>query len=352
MPNTVQGFVLLDVDVAALNNAGRDTTTTLENAVATKKILKGNSSYAYVSGQAWRYWWRETLKKDLNWNLSPVVREAKVAFTEANPIEYHDDDIFGYMRAAKEETVDDKGKKKNVNVTLTRVSPLKNSALISVSPSKVVKHWSAMTRQDGDAVPYGKDEYCAVLKGMFSIALDQVGTFSSQEKTGFKNLNENLRKLAQKNQATEIDDPYVKDKKGQPLKLYRLPREVRTKRTTDAILALETLNGGAMQTCNMVDVTPKLIVLCTLSSGNHLFSHLAKDDLGKPVFFINALKQAAEDYKERILSKVFIGRRMGFMDELDGDLQEYANKEKGKVFYGSVNAAIRKYVKEMENHIP
>ena len=177
MPNTVQGFMLIDVDVVALNNAGKDTRTTLDNAVATKKISKGRESYAYVSGQAWRYWWRETLKRDFGWIVSPVIREKKIAFTQANPIVYPDDDMFGYMRAAKEEITDAKGKKKNVNVTLTRVSPLKNSALISVSPTRIVQNWSSMTRQEGDAVPFGKDEYCATMKGMFSIALEQAGTF-------------------------------------------------------------------------------------------------------------------------------------------------------------------------------
>jgi len=32
-----QGFVLLDVDVVALNNAGKNTSSNFDNAVATKK---------------------------------------------------------------------------------------------------------------------------------------------------------------------------------------------------------------------------------------------------------------------------------------------------------------------------
>ena len=350
MPYTVQAFMLIDVDVVALNNMGKDTSTHLENAVATKKILKAGKSYAYVSGQAWRYWWRETLKKDYGWIMSPVIREKKTAFTEANPISYPDDDIFGYMRAAKEEKTDEDGKKKSENVTLTRISPLKNSALISVSPSNTVQHWSAMTRQEGDAVPYGKDEYCATMKGMFSIALEQVGTFSSEERSGFKNINEALRKSALAMKSSEIDDPFARDKNNNPLKLCRLPREIRERRATEALLALETLSGGAMQTSNMGDVTPKLIVLATLNSGNHPFSHLAKDDLGKPVFSIDALKQVVSDYAERIIGKVYIGRRLGFMDHLEDGLQNYAKDE--KVHYGSVNQAIREYVEELKTFIP
>ena len=57
------GFVLIDVDVAALNNAGKSETTQADNGVATKKIRKNGRTYTYVSGQAWRFWWHNTLQK-------------------------------------------------------------------------------------------------------------------------------------------------------------------------------------------------------------------------------------------------------------------------------------------------
>jgi CRISPR-associated protein Cst2 len=81
-----QGFYLVDVDVVALNNAGKDTATNFENAVATKTISKNGRIYSYVSGQAVRYWWRETLKKDFRWNISPVVHGKKknVVYTSIN----------------------------------------------------------------------------------------------------------------------------------------------------------------------------------------------------------------------------------------------------------------------------
>ena len=136
-----QGFILIDVDIATLNNAGKSTTSNFDNAVATKSIIKNGKKHTYVSGQAWRFWWRDTLQKQLNWKLSPITRESKIAFTDANPIKYADDDIFGYMRAAKAPQVDEKGeiikdKKGNPkmgNVTVTRISPLKNSAIVSVA---------------------------------------------------------------------------------------------------------------------------------------------------------------------------------------------------------------------------
>ena len=45
-----QGLILLDVDVVALNNAGKTTSSNNENAVATKTIRKNGRSYVYASG--------------------------------------------------------------------------------------------------------------------------------------------------------------------------------------------------------------------------------------------------------------------------------------------------------------
>lgn len=340
---TVQGFLLIDVDVAALNNAGADKSTNLENAVATKKITKNGKQYPYVSGQAWRYWWRETLKNDFEWLMSPIIRDKKIAYTEADPLKYPDDDIFGYMRAGKKIIKDPKtGKEKSENVTLTRISPLKNSALIAVAYNPIVKNWSSMARQEGDAVPYGKDEYCAIMKGMFSIDLNQVGTFSMRGRTGFININQTMKEVFLKNGAIEIEDPIEKDLKGNPHKLVRLKSETRMQRVKDTILALKTLSGGAKLTTNLADVTPKLIVLATLKSGNHPFSHLAKEELGKTIFSIEALKQIFKDYSDQIEGKIFIGKRIGFMDELKDDLKKIEEKS---FYYGSVSEAIDKYVK-------
>ncbi len=328
---TVQGFVLMEVDVAALNNAGSDKSSNLDNAVVTKKIRKNGREYPYVSGQAWRYWWRDTLVKSFNWEMSPVVREKKIAFTQADPITFPDDDIFGYMRAEKK-------------LTLTRVSPLKNSALIAMSYNPVVQNWASMTRQDGDAVPFGVDEYCAVLKGMFSLDLEQVGTFSNVNRTGFMNISEEMKKTALESNCVEINDPFAKDSSNNSVKLIRLPKEIREKRIKETLLALKTLSGGAKQTTNMADVTPKLIVLARFKSGNHPFSHLGKEELGKPVFSMDALTEIMEDYREQFIGKIYIGKRKGFMDEIDEHLGNLAGE---RVQYGPVNAVIDEFVKSI-----
>ena len=358
-----QGLVLIDVDVVALNNAGKNTQSNNDNAIATKSIRKNGRSYVYVSGQAWRYWWREALQKNAGWSLSPITREGKIAFTNADPMKFPDDDVFGYMRAAKDAELDEKGeplkdKKGNIkmtNVTVTRVSPLKNSAIISAASVRPEENWSSMSRQQGDAVPYEKQEYCAIMKGMFSLDLSMIGTFSNYDRTGYKNLSIVLQEEAIKNGAEEIDDPFVFDEKGNPKKMIRLNKVVRQKRATDVIKALKIISGGAMQTNNMGDVTPKLIILATTTTGNHPFSHVVgrKGQFDEEAIFnFEGLVEVLKDYKDTFDGSVFIGRRSGFMDEILTDLNNLgtmADIPPVKVL--PVNEAIDQYCEQMKSQM-
>lgn len=352
-----QGFLLIDVSAGALNNAGSVQVAGTDNRVITKKIVKHGQTYVYVSGQAWRYWWRDTLQKYFGWQMSPISREDKVAFTEANPVKFDDDDIFGYMRAVKEEKKDESGQvvmKNNKpvmeNATVTRISPMKNSALISVGAVKVAANFSSMSRHDGDPVPYGKDEYGATMKGMFSLDLEQVGTFASYNKTGFKNLNAETRKLALSTKnSSEPEDKFLKDKDGNPAKLVRLSPETRKKRASQTIEALKFISGGAMQTNNMEDVTPKFIVLAITTTGNHPFTHIITGDPIRNeeiILNINALKEVLKEYKDQFVGKVFVGRRAGFFDVHDESLKALENLERKdypEVKVGAINEMIDQF---------
>ena len=343
----VQGYVLLDVDVVALNNAGKDTMSNFDNAVKTKSIYKNGNNYVYVSGQAWRFWWREALQKNIGWTLSPVIRDKNIAFTNADPLTYPDDDIFGYMRAATEE-YEEKGKKKSRNITVTRVSPLKNSVLVSVASVRPISNWSSMARQDGDSVPYARQEYSAIMKGMFSLDVDMVGTFSDYNRSGYKNTSETLREKAINEGASEIADPFGTGK------LVRLPLAIRQKRIADTLLALKNISGGAMQTNNMGDVTPKFIVLASMNTGNHPFSHISTsrgDRDEQAILNINGLREVLDEYKENFIGKVFIGRRSGFFDNYDKELKELAEKYNDLIEYLPVNAAIAKYTEQLKSQI-
>jgi len=90
------GIVLVEANGAALNNAGQDAGARVENAIVVKQIRLGRLHYPYVSGQAWRRWWREVLYEDFGWNPSPVtvIKQPQQAFTAGDPIAYEEDDLL------------------------------------------------------------------------------------------------------------------------------------------------------------------------------------------------------------------------------------------------------------------
>jgi CRISPR-associated protein Cst2 len=356
----VQSAILIDVDGASLNNWGGDATNTqgMDNTSAVKKVFKNGRMYAVVAGQAWRYWWRESLGLN-GWSLSPITRDKKVAFTEANPLEYADDDIFGYMRASKDELKDDDGdiilnggkgknkdKPKMVDVTVTRVSPLKNSILTSVTSidKKVLNEFSTMARQVGDAVPYEKQSYSTVLKGMFSLDLDQIGTFTKINRSGFKNVTDiTYSKVLET--GTEVDDLINPN-----IQRARLNNEIRLERAKDTIIALKSISGGAKRTTNYVSVKPDFIILAVLKGGNNIFDNIAVEDNGRATLSIEALKEAIEDNKEYLRSDIYIGKATGFMDDVSLNILK-SEIDGIEIHTGSINKIIDDFTKTLDTVI-
>ena len=320
--------MLIDAPHSALNNAGNDSSERTENIFRVKAIRKGKKVYPYVSGQALRYWWRTTLEEKFNWNISPIKREKKIAFTSANPVEYDDDDIFGYMRALK----------KAEGGTVTRLSVLKNSPLVSVVGQVPTDDFGVMARHDGDPVPYEHEFYSTILKGIFSLDLDNIGVFYKSEKTGYKNMYAELEAIAEKNGAEKVEDKWV------------MPAEVREKRAKDVLKVLPYLTGGAKQTSHLTDVSPKLLILAGIDGGNHLFMNLVREVNGEALVDMAALEEVMSDYSDILLTDIYIGRRKGFMEELDPAfkalVEKYADNDR-KVVYGSINEIVDSFVENI-----
>jgi len=339
MSNHVIGLVLIDAPHSALNNAGKGASDLTENIVVVKKLRKGKNVYPYVSGQAWRNWWRTTLQKDLKWRLSPVERKDKnTAYTAADPVEYPDDDVFGYMRAEAIKT-EKEGKKSKKDITVTRLSPLKCSPLISIEPQQPTSDFGVMARQEDHPTIYQHEFYSTVLKGIFSLDLSAVGAFWNVNKTGYKNIAESyVTKIKENGGRADDSSPWT------------LPKDVRLQRGKDTIKALSVLSGGAQLTSHLTDVTPKLIILAVIKGGNHPFMNLMVEREGKGEFSIPAFKQVLEDYKDRLSGPVYIGRREGFMDEL-GEPFENLSKDYGNVVYGSPNEVIGQLADSLVSYI-
>lgn len=346
---TANGLMLIDAPHSALNMLGQEEGAATENQVVVKSIQRAGQQYPYVSAQALRYWWRNALETECSWEMSPIEREKKIAFTQAQPWQYPDDDVFGYMRAQAEQVPDvDKNTgepkkdeqgniltKKGKNITLTRVSPLKCSPLVSVSPQRPTRDFGTMSRHDGDPVPYERQFYSTILKGIFSLDLTALGHFEQSNRTGFQNISEAGLTLAEAAGASVTNSEAV------------LPLAERQKRAKDTVSVLPHLVGGANQTLHLTDVTPKFVILTVLRGGNHLFMNVVKDDRGHAVIHIDALKEVLKAYKDRLATDVFIGRRTGFMDGQAEVLNSLGGDGMPNIHVDELNTAIDKFTEAM-----
>ncbi|MEM2142573.1 MAG: type I-B CRISPR-associated protein Cas7/Cst2/DevR [Candidatus Thorarchaeota archaeon] len=328
---TVQGFVMLDAWASALNNAGVQQSERTDNIVRTKVFWRGRQAYPYVSGQAWRFWWRDTLANKIGWRLSPIERTAKIAYTAANPIEYPDDDMFGYMRAPKKvkSSKGDTGDAVTESGALTRISVLKNSPLISIGPHRPTEDFGTFSRFEGNPVPYEHEFYSTVMKGIFSIDLESAGVFKTVSTAGSQNLPSDYKIPSQYSNVCKLVN-------GQVV----LDRKIRVQRVTDVLRALPHLSGGAMQARHLTRVAPSLVVLGVFSTGSHLLSHLGREKDGHADLHLDSLGQILRDYDSERLSKIFVGREEGFMDHLREPLASLVQSYPDKVSVGTVLEAV------------
>lgn len=324
MSNTILGLMLIDAPHSALNNAGSDAGDRTDNIVRVKTIRKGMVRYPYVSGQALRYWWRDTLENKFDWEMSPISREKKIAFTEANPIDYPDDDVFGYMRALK----------KNDGGTVTRIAPLKNSPLVSVIGQNPTNDFGVMARQEGDPVPFEHEFYSTVLKGIFSLDLGCLGVFNETEKTGYRNMYPKLVELAKEKGLTNNEDAWILDD------------ETRVKRAQDVINSLPYLSGGAKASSHLTDVSPKILVLTAIDGGNHIFMNIVREENDEVVFDLNAFDEVVKEYGDIIKSDIFIGTRTGFLKETQEEIMKYA-EDKENIHVGTIKEMANKFAEEI-----
>jgi CRISPR-associated protein Cst2 len=326
----VTGLFLIDAPASALNNLGSIPGARTDNTVGVKMIRAKDGAYPYVSAQSFRYWLRESVSGINGWRAAPIYREEKVAYTDANPIAYWDDDVFGYMRApsgktsAKEKRAADTSRANETPTTdtITRVSPFRVSTLVSVAPVNITEDFGVMSRHEGDPVPHEHQFYRATLKGLFSLDLYACGTFSYRNKTGFRNLDE--VRVEQAKQVAGVAHLEAS-------KEYRLPEAERIQRITALFEGLAQLEGGAKQTLHYTDVAPAFVVLAVTKGGNHIFGHVVGATAkGLPELKLAALQEALTVFDREILSEVYVGWVQGYLDDERAKLEAFARTEAGK----------------------
>jgi CRISPR-associated protein Cst2 len=303
----VTGVMLIDAPASALNNLGQIQGARTDNQAGVKHIRTREGAYPYVSAQAFRYWLRTTLENgDWGWKSAPVYREEKVAYTDANPIRWWDDDLFGYMRAPSKKESAKAAREADESRAVTRVSPFRVSTLVSVAPVGLVEDFGVMARQEGDPVPHEHQFYRATLHGLISLDLRAAGTFTYRERTGYLNLDAPRRQEAEKAKLEHLEHE----------KAFQLPLEERVRRIAALFEGLAHLGGGAKQAIHYTDVSPDLVLLAVTRGGNNIFGHVVgADSMYRPAVKITALREALSVFADNLLSDVYVGWTEGYLDD-------------------------------------
>jgi CRISPR-associated protein Cst2 len=200
-----------------------------------------------------------------------------------------------------------------------------------------------MVRQEGDPVPYEHQFYRTTLRGLFSLDLNAVGSFSYRQKAGFRNLDDVRCKLADDKKLEHLE----------PQKVYQISREERLKRVSVLFDGLAHLEGGAKQTIHYTDVTPPLVVLAVTKGGNHIFGHIIGVDNTKlPTIKTDALAEVMNIFAKEILSPVYIGWTRGYLDEERARFEAWASEhvKEGKILISHPREAYQALIEGLKKN--
>ena len=302
--NNIAGTFLIDARAAFLNGAGLGSGEDRNKVIPKtfRERVNGRlEEVPYVSAQAWRRWLRNTTNEENNWSPSELKSidtsdkgSTNKISTELNPIDYPEDDLFGYMRSGK-------GKEESVQ----RTSPFKSSILRGIPGKRHMNNDEAFVHlKEGTPLPYSTRFYSAHLEGFFNLEYSRLGVY--------QNLGSHVE-LA-KDFVEQYKDKLEEESVYKKFKKYTLKDANRKERAAGLLKGLAHLRGGAKQAAFGSDVAPKVIILAGLECANPLFNDLFAGSGEKPSLKIETLKEIATDYKSKMATDIFIGIRAGYLE--------------------------------------
>jgi CRISPR-associated protein Cst2 len=340
----IAGTFLIETSASFLNGAGLGEGEN-RNVTIPKTYRDGPNRIPYVSAQAWKRWLRNTLIEETGWSpseLKVLAVNEKGNVTkiggEFNPVDFPEDDIFGYMRSAKgqgrrqsdEESEDDEDEKQAGKRTkaLIRASPFSASILVSIRKTG----WQGRDEgfvhlKEGTPLPYTTEFYNTHLQGIFCLNYNRLGVF---------------RNIGDRIELDEIKiDEFKKNRKIDVLqdyaesgKIYEMTnaKTKRKERASELLKALAHLRGGAKQAAFGTDVSPKVLILAGITCGNPILNSLFLDDGNGPMLKVGTLKEVAKDYSDRIVTPIFIGIRKGYLKN-EPEVLNLSDTKDGKVVF-------------------
>lgn len=301
----IAGNFLIDARAAFLNGAGLGTGED-KNKVIPKTFRERGANgrleeVPYVSAQAWRRWLRNTTNQENNWNPSELAAikqsdkgsTSKIS-TNLNPIDYPEDDLFGYMRSGG-------GSEESVQ----RTSPFKSSILRGIPGKRQMNNDDAFVHlKEGTPLPYSTRFYSSHLEGFFNLEFYRLGVYD--------NLGSHVELAKEFIDEDKLDSESIYKK----FKRYTLKnaQTSRKERAAGLLKGLVHLRGGAKQAAFGADVAPKAIILAGMESANPVFNNLFGGNEAKPNLKIETLQEIAKDYESKLATKIYIGIRAGYLE--------------------------------------
>ncbi len=360
------GTFLIQAEGAFLNGSGTESygqgDITIPKTFQTLNDKGFQVPIPYVSSQSWKRWLRDTFIEENQLHIKPnpilttdVNRAGNTnkVGAEVNPVEFAEADIFGFMKAEKgqgktikeviqdedemeteDESNEPKGKEK-VKPAI-RTSPFQSSILISlrktgwegidngyVHPKGLSEELAKKNpNANPTPLPYNTKFYDTQLQGMFGLAYHRLGVFRCE--------GDRIELLPEYQEQYKNDLDIEETKTGG--NIFRMKNNPRKERATKILKALAIMRGGAKQAQFGTPVHPQVLIVAGLSCGNLIFNNLFEDTSKGPKIKIETLEEIIKDFSERIVTKVYIGIRTGYLHpENEEQLKEWAASKKEKI---------------------
>ncbi len=321
----IAGTFLVQANEAFLNGGGA-TTGEDQNVTMPKFMWVNGKQIPYVSSQAWKHWLRETLIQETKWPQSqlraigwnPKGNTSKIAGM-LNPLEYPEDDIFGYMFAFSEKdkpkTLTEQQKaiiESLPKEQLVRPAVFLASLLAAIQSKGTISKDEAFIhlKEDNTPLPYTTGFYNADLNAIFGIDLTRLGVFDNLNAT---ELNPDLIDKALADKKIEIITPLKPVKNNAIFKkadLHKYQKDC----VKQLINAISRLEGGAKLAQFGVDISPKVIICAGITFKSPIFNNLFEIGKEKPIIRLELLKELISDYADRIKTPVYIGIRKDYLE--------------------------------------
>jgi CRISPR-associated protein Cst2 len=248
--NSITITYLAKVSFASLNGGDKE----VDNINTIKKVtLENGDQLPYMSAQAVRRALRDKLK-ELGWSVSPVGEssEAKgAAKTACDPEMFIDDDLFGFMDAAK-------------TGTLVRTSPIRVEALVALSKFQDdLDFGTNYMAKDAGGNPniFETEIHSGLYRGTLLIELDRVGN----------------------------------EREGQGKKTFDISNEEKAARVIALLNSFQMLWSSGRQSRFLADISPKFVAAALMRSKNPIFLETLKAKRDGQVD-VESLKSVTKDY--------------------------------------------------------